>query len=144
MEDSQTAENSGSSEYDKVFITKNAEIIDAFSSHVIPKKMERAYLRGRINVMTQALRVEDRPASEDHHAKYVYEAKDQQQKHCCSGKEHHSLPPNSQEKNAGGMRCGCNHCVRASGNNPIVGGRGGTSHFSIAYIDHEMETREIA
>ena len=59
MEDSQTAENSGPSEYDEVFITKNAETIDAFSYHVIPVKMERAYLRGRINVMTQALRVED-------------------------------------------------------------------------------------
>ena len=40
-------------------ITKNVETIDAFSSHVIPMKMERAYLRGRLNVMTKALQVED-------------------------------------------------------------------------------------
>ena len=39
--------------------TKKAETIDAFSSHVIPLKAEKAYLRGRINVMTQALQVED-------------------------------------------------------------------------------------
>ena len=59
MEDSQTAEKSSLSEYDEVVITKNAETIDAFSSCVIPVKMERAYLGGRMNVMTQALRVED-------------------------------------------------------------------------------------
>ena len=59
VEDSQTVENSSPSEYDKVFITKNAEIIDSFSSHAIPMKTERAYFGGRINVMTQALRVED-------------------------------------------------------------------------------------
>ena len=55
VEDSQTAENSGLSEYDEVFITKNAETIDAFSSHVIPMKTDRAYLGGRINVMIQVL-----------------------------------------------------------------------------------------
>ena len=59
VEDSQTMENSSPSEYDKVFITKNAETIDAFSSCVIPVKTEKAYHGGRINVMTQALRVED-------------------------------------------------------------------------------------
>ena len=55
VEDSQTAEKSIPSEYDKVAITKNAETIDAFSSRVIPVKMERAYLGVRINVLTQAL-----------------------------------------------------------------------------------------
>ena len=59
VEDRQTAEKSGPSEYNEVVITKNAETIDAFSSHVILVKMERAYLRGRVNVMTQALQVED-------------------------------------------------------------------------------------
>ena len=64
VEDSQTVENSCPSEYDEVFITKNVETIEAFFSHVIPMKTERAYLRGRINVMTQALRVEDRSLSQ--------------------------------------------------------------------------------
>ena len=53
VEDRQTAEKSGPSEYNEVVITKNTETIDAFSSHVIPMKMERAYLGRRINVMTQ-------------------------------------------------------------------------------------------
>ena len=38
VEDSQTAENSSPSEYNEVVVTKNAETIDAFSSHVIPIK----------------------------------------------------------------------------------------------------------
>ena len=59
VEDSQTVEKSSPSGYDEVVITKNAETIDAFSSHVIPMKPEKAYLSGRINVMTQVLRVED-------------------------------------------------------------------------------------
>ena len=50
---------SGLGECDKVVITKNAETIDAFSSHVIPVKTEKAYLRERINIMTQALQVKD-------------------------------------------------------------------------------------
>ena len=55
VEDSQAMGNSSPSGYNEVVITKNAETIDAFSSHVIPMKTEKAYLRGRINVMTQAL-----------------------------------------------------------------------------------------
>ena len=42
VEDSQTVENSGPSQYNEVFITKNAETIDALSFHVIPMKIERA------------------------------------------------------------------------------------------------------
>ena len=85
-------ENSGSSEYNKVFITKNVETIDAFSSCVIPMKMERAYHGGRINVMTQVLRVEDGSLPQAHHAKHVYGAEDWQQKCHCSGKEQYGLP----------------------------------------------------
>ena len=59
VEDSHAVEKSSPSEYDEVVITKNAETIDAFSSHVIPMRKEKAYFRGRIDVMTQALQVED-------------------------------------------------------------------------------------
>ena len=55
VEDSQAMEKSSPSGYDEVVNVKNAETIDAFSSCVIPMKIEKAYLRGRINVMTQAL-----------------------------------------------------------------------------------------
>ena len=48
-------EESSPDEYDKVVITKNTETVDAFSSHVIPVKVEKAYKGEHINVMTQAL-----------------------------------------------------------------------------------------
>ena len=59
VEDSQTMEKSSPSGYIEVVITKNAKTIDAFSSGVIPMKTEKAYLRRRSNIMTQALWVED-------------------------------------------------------------------------------------
>ena len=59
VEDSQAAEKSSLSEYDEVVITKKMETIDAFSSHVIPMKAEKAYIRWRINVMSQTLQVKD-------------------------------------------------------------------------------------
>ena len=40
-------------------LTKNAKTIDAFSSHVITTKASTANTGERINVMTQALHVED-------------------------------------------------------------------------------------
>ena len=55
MEDSQATGKSSLSEYNEVVATKNMEIIDAFSSHVIPMNAEKVYTRERINVMTQAL-----------------------------------------------------------------------------------------
>ena len=60
VEDSQAMGESSLSGYNEVVIIKKAETIDAFPSHVTPMKTEKAYLRGRINVMTQALQVEDR------------------------------------------------------------------------------------
>ena len=55
VEDSQATGKSSPSEYDEVVITKNLETLDAFSSHAIPMKAEKAYTGERINVMTQAL-----------------------------------------------------------------------------------------
>ena len=44
MVDNQTMEESGPDKYDEVVITKNTETVDAFSSHVIPTKAEKAYM----------------------------------------------------------------------------------------------------
>ena len=55
MEDNQGMEESSPGEYDEVVITKNMETVDAFYSHVIPMKPEKAYTGEHINVMTQAL-----------------------------------------------------------------------------------------
>ena len=59
MEDNQAMEESSPDEYDEVFITKNTETVDAFSSHVILLKVEKAYTEEHINIMTQALQTED-------------------------------------------------------------------------------------
>ena len=43
MVDDQTTEETSPDEYDEVVITKHTETVDAFSSHVIPMKAEKAY-----------------------------------------------------------------------------------------------------
>ena len=60
VEDSQAMGKSSLSGYNEVVITKDVETMDAFSSCVIPVKTENTYLGERINVITQALQVEDR------------------------------------------------------------------------------------
>ena len=55
MEDDQAMEESGLDGYDEVVITENTETVDAFSSHVIPMKAEKAYTGEHINIMTQSL-----------------------------------------------------------------------------------------
>ena len=47
-------------DYNEIVTTMEAETIDAFSSWVIHMKMNTAHLGEGINVMTQALCVEDR------------------------------------------------------------------------------------
>ena len=45
--------------YDQLMYTQNVEIIESFSSHVIPGKAGRAYTGESINIMVQALQTED-------------------------------------------------------------------------------------
>ena len=58
IEDNQATEESSLDDYNEVVITKNMETVDAFSSHVIPMKAEKAYMGECINIMTQALQTE--------------------------------------------------------------------------------------
>ena len=55
----ETTEDSSPDGYNEVVVTKNTETIDAFSSHVIPVKVKKAYTGEGINVMTQALQTKD-------------------------------------------------------------------------------------
>ena len=55
----ETAEDLSPNGYNKVVSTKYTETIDAFSSWVIPIKVEKAYTGECINVMTQVLQTED-------------------------------------------------------------------------------------
>ena len=57
--DDQATEEPSLDEYDEAVITKNTETVDAFSSHIIPMKAEKAYMGECINIMTQALQTKD-------------------------------------------------------------------------------------
>ena len=59
VEDDQTAGNSNLGGYDEIVFTKNTKTIDAFLSHEIIAKAGMAHTGKRINVMTQALCIED-------------------------------------------------------------------------------------
>ena len=52
-------EKPSSDDYDEVVYTWNAETIEAFSSHVLQVRAERAHTRGHINIMIQALWTRD-------------------------------------------------------------------------------------
>ena len=53
------AEESSSDDYNQVMFNQNVETIEAFSSHVVLVKVERAYTGEHINIMVQALWTED-------------------------------------------------------------------------------------
>ena len=53
------AEESSSDDYDQVMFTQDVETIEAFSFHMVLVKVGKAYIRGHINIMTQALWAED-------------------------------------------------------------------------------------
>ena len=57
--DSEIAEEPSSDDYDKVVYTWNIETIEAFSSHMVQMRVERAHTREHINVMIEALQTRD-------------------------------------------------------------------------------------
>ena len=61
-------------------------------------KTERAYLGGRINVMTQALPVEDGSLPRAYLAKCIYRADDQQQKCHCNSEVQQGYPQTLKKK----------------------------------------------
>ena len=54
-----TEEESSSDGHDQVMFTQNVETVDAFSSHIVPVKVGRAYTGECIIIMVQALGTED-------------------------------------------------------------------------------------
>ena len=53
------AEESSSDDYNEVMFTQTVETIEAFSCHVVLVKAGRAYTGELINIMVQALQMED-------------------------------------------------------------------------------------
>ena len=72
VEDIQAMGESSLSEYNEVVATKNTETVDAFSSHVIPVKAEKAYMEEGMNIMTHALWVKDGSLPQDLTVQNVY------------------------------------------------------------------------
>ena len=56
-----TVEECSTDNYNKVMFTQNIETIEAFSSHVVPVKAEKATTGGCINIMARALQTETAP-----------------------------------------------------------------------------------
>ena len=54
-----TAKESDSDDYNQVMFTQNVETIEVFSFCIVLVKVEEAYTRDCINIMTQALQNED-------------------------------------------------------------------------------------
>ena len=57
--DDQTSESASPNGYNEVVFMRNMETIEAFSSHIISLKTEKAYTGEHINIMTQALWTKD-------------------------------------------------------------------------------------
>ena len=65
MREDGNPEELDSNDYDEIVTTKEAETVDAFSSQVIHTKMKTAHQTEGINVMTQALHIEDGSLPQD-------------------------------------------------------------------------------
>ena len=132
VKDSQTTENSSPSEYNEVFITKNVETIDAFSPHVIPMKTERAYLRGRINVMTQVLRAEDRSLPQEITVQNTYtELRTGSKNSIVVVRNSTAYPQTLKKKTPVAQAMAATAVSEPLAKTQLLEG-GGTSHFSIA------------
>ena len=67
------ADEFNSDNYDHVVFTQNVETIEAFSSLMVLVKVEKAYTRGGINVMAQAIQTGDGSfTAGPHHTKYIH------------------------------------------------------------------------
>ena len=64
--DDETAEAASLNGYDEVVFMSNTETIDAFSSHVLPAKAEKAYMGEHINITTQVLQIADGSLPQGH------------------------------------------------------------------------------
>ena len=92
MVDDETAETASSNGYDEVVFMRNMETIDAFSSHVLPAKVEKAYTGEHINVMIQALQIADGSLPEGLTIQNAYMKLRSQQECSCGSKKQYRLP----------------------------------------------------
>ena len=94
-----TAEECSPDDYHQVMSTQNVETIEAFSSHILPVKVEKAYTGGCINIMAQALWAEDSSLPWGLTIQNTY-TELRQGSH--GGKEQYGLPTDPLEENPSG------------------------------------------
>ena len=88
--------------------TRKVEILEPFSSHVIPIEMTEAYLGECLNVMVQSLHVQDGTLSPGLTVQNTYTELRKGSKKADGGSaKPHCLPPNSLEENSGGTNDTC-------------------------------------
>ena len=81
--------------------TQKVEMLEPFSSHVIPMRMMEAYLGECFNIMVQALHAQDGTFITWHyHAEYVHRTEKGQQEGGSGGAEQHCLSPDSLEEDS--------------------------------------------
>ena len=114
-----TAEESDSDDYDQVMFTQNVETIEAFSYCAVPVKVEKAYTRGHINVMAQALQTGDGSLPQGLTVQNTY-TELRQSSH--GGKEQYTLPTDPPEENPSGQGSCNNPIAQATNGSPVAGG----------------------
>ena len=125
MVDNQTTEESSPDEYDEMVIMKNIETVDAFSSHGIPMKAEKAYTVEHINIITQVLQTEDGSLPQGLTVQNAYTELRKGSKKVMVVRKSMAYPQtNSQKESPSGQSSGCNCGARAAGRDQVARGGG--------------------
>ena len=107
------------------------ETIDAFSSWVIPTKVEKAYMGECINVMTQALWTKDGSLLQGLTIQNAYtELRKGSKNAVVVVREQYSLTQNSPKESSCGQGSGCNCSARTTTRDQGMGGGGWASECS--------------
>ena len=117
-------EESSSDDYNQVMFTQNIETIEAFTSHVVPVKAAKAYTRGCIDVMTQALWTEDGSLPQGLTVQNTYTGLRQGSKKAVVVVGNSNLTPRPSKRNPGGWdSCGTPGTQTVHGGQVTGGGR---------------------
>ena len=109
----------------KVMFTQDVEIIEAFSSHMVPVKVGKAYTRAHINIMTQALQNEDGSLPQGLTVQNMYtELRQGSKKAVMVVRNSTAYPQTLQKQNPSGQGSCGNSGAKTTHGDPVVGGGG--------------------
>ena len=124
----ETTERINPNGYDEVVILTNMETIDAFSSHIISIKVEKAYTGECINVMTQLLWTKDGPLPQGLTIQNAYTELRKGSKNAVVVARNSTAYPQIMKESSSGQGSGCNCSARTTTRDQGVGGRGWTQN----------------